>query len=254
MVMTDTSRRTASSLAFDGVSMVFPNGTHALQDVTFQVDAANFVAVVGASGCGKSTLLRIAAGLTDATAGKVRVAGAGNVGFVFQEPTLLPWRTVQGNVELPGELHGLPKEDRQQRAAEAIDLVGLTGFERHHPAQLSGGMKMRVSLARALTMKPEVALFDEPFGALDEITRTRLNDELLRLFALAGFAALFITHSIPEAVYLADRVLVMSERPGHLLGEVEVPFGYPRSPEIRFDRAFAQVAGQVSALLKEAHA
>jgi NitT/TauT family transport system ATP-binding protein len=216
------------------------------------VRSAEFVVIVGPSGCGKSTLLRIASGLESATAGTVRVGGT-QLGYVFQDATLLPWRTVRGNVELLGELHDLPKEERQGRATEAIQLVGLTGFERNHPKQLSGGMRMRVSLARALTMKPEVFLFDEPFASLDEITRTRLNDELLSLFSVEGFAGLFVTHSIPEAVYLASRVLVMSGRPGRILGEVPVPFPYPRSPELRFDPEFASVAGQVSKLLREAH-
>jgi NitT/TauT family transport system ATP-binding protein len=247
------ARRTTEALAFDRVSMVFPNGTHALQDVSFQVDWGEFAAIVGPSGCGKSTLLRIASGLETATGGRLRVGGA-NLGFVFQDATLLPWRTVQGNVELLGELHGLTKEERKKRADEAINVVGLNGFELNHPKQLSGGMRMRVSLARTLTLKPEVALFDEPFGALDEITRGRLNVELLRLFMLERFAGLFVTHSIPEAVFLAGRVLVMSGRPGRILGEVAVPFGYPRTPELRFAPEFASVAGQVSALLREGHA
>jgi NitT/TauT family transport system ATP-binding protein len=253
MAVREAPATTTSALSFDRVSMVFPNGTHALQDVTFAVRRAEFVVTVGPSGCGKSTLLRIASGLTPETAGRVEVDGS-DLGFVFQDATLLPWRTVQANVELLGELHDLPKEERQRRAAEAISLVGLQGFEDNYPKQLSGGMRMRVSLARALTMKPGVFLFDEPFGALDEITRTRLNDELLRLFAHEGFAGLFVTHSIPEAVYLASRVIVMSGRPGRILGEVAVPFGYPRSHELRFDAEFASVAGQVSALLREGHA
>jgi NitT/TauT family transport system ATP-binding protein len=253
MAVTEASRATAQALAFAGVSMTFPNGTQALQHVSFDVGWAELVAIVGPSGCGKSTILRIASGLTSASSGTVKLGGKG-LGYVFQDATLLPWRTVQANVELLGELQGLSKDERQKRAAEAIELVGLRGFERNHPKQLSGGMRMRVSLARALTMKPEVFLFDEPFAALDEITRTRLNDELLRLFGLEGFAGLFITHSIPEAVYLAKRVLVMSERPGRIVGEVQVPFGYPRAPEVRFDAAFAAVAGRVSGLLREAHA
>jgi NitT/TauT family transport system ATP-binding protein len=253
MAVTEVPRRTADALAFQDVSMVFPNGTHALQSVSFQVSWGEFVAVVGPSGCGKSTLLRIAAGLENATGGRVRGGGT-NLGFVFQDATLLPWRTVQANVELLGELHGLSKEERARRAEDAIKVVGLKGFERNRPNQLSGGMRMRVSLARTLTMKPEVALFDEPFGALDEITRGRLNDELLRLFMLERFAGLFVTHSIPEATFLASRVLVMSGRPGRVLGEVKVPFGYPRPPELRFDPEFAHVAGQVSSLLREGHA
>jgi NitT/TauT family transport system ATP-binding protein len=252
MALTEARRATAEALAFDRVSMVFPNGTAALQDVSFQVDWGEFVVIVGPSGCGKSTLLRIASGLEKATAGRVRVGGT-NLGFVFQDPTLLPWRTVQTNVELLGELHGLDKDDRRIRADEAIEVVGLKGFERNHPKQLSGGMRMRVSLARTLTMKPEVALFDEPFGALDEITRGRLNDELLRLFLLERFAGLFVTHSIPEAVFLASRVVVMSGRPGRVLGEVTVPFDYPRATELRFDPEFAKVAGQVSRFLREGH-
>jgi NitT/TauT family transport system ATP-binding protein len=252
MAVTEAARRTVNALAFRDVSMVFPNGTHALQDVSFEVNWGEFVAIVGPSGCGKSTLLRIASGLEQATGGKVQVGGT-NLGFVFQDATLLPWRTVQANVELLGELHGLSKEERAQRADEAIRVVGLKGFERNHPKQLSGGMRMRVSLARTLTMKPEVALFDEPFGALDEITRGRMNDELLRLFMLEQFAGLFVTHSIPEATFLASRVLVMSGRPGRILGEVKVPFAYPRPPELRFDPEFAKVAGQVSVMLRSGH-
>jgi len=253
MAVKEAKRSTTHALSFDDVSMVFPNGTHALEDVTFQVEWAEIVATVGPSGCGKSTLLRLASGLERASAGKVTVGGS-QLGYVFQDPTLLPWRTVQDNVELLGELHGLPKEQRQGRTADAIALVGLEGFEGHHPKQLSGGMRMRVSLARSLTLQPEVFLFDEPFAALDEITRARLGDELLRLFAHEGFAGLFVTHSIHEAVYLAGRVVVMSGRPGRILGEVPVPFGYPRSPELRFDPDFAVVAGKVSKLLMEAYA
>jgi NitT/TauT family transport system ATP-binding protein len=252
VAVTDTPRATADALDFGDVSMTFANGTRALTDVSFRVGWAELVAIVGPSGCGKSTLLRIASGLETASSGRVEVGGR-QLGYVFQDATLLPWRTVQGNVELLGELHGLAKEELARRAAEAIGLVSLGGFEKHYPKQLSGGMRMRVSLARSMTLKPEVFLFDEPFAALDEITRTRLNDELLRLFALQGFAGLFVTHSIPEAVYLAGRVMVMSGRPGRILGEVVVPFGYPRAPDLRFTPEFGEVAGQVSKLLREAY-
>jgi NitT/TauT family transport system ATP-binding protein len=252
VAVTDAPRRTAHALDFEDVSMVFANGTRALTEVSFRVGWAELVAIVGPSGCGKSTLLRIASGLETATAGRVGVGGR-ELGYVFQDPTLLPWRTVQGNIELLGELHGLSKEEREKRAAEAIGMVSLTGFEKHYPKQLSGGMRMRVSLARSMTLKPEVFLFDEPFAALDEITRTRLNDELLRLFTQGDFAGLFVTHSIPEAVYLAGRVLVMSGRPGRMLGEVVVPFEYPRNPDLRFTPAFGEVAGRVSKLLREAY-
>ena len=172
---------------------------------------------------------------------------------MFQDPTLLQWRTVLGNIELLAELDGMGKNARRLRAAETVDLVGLRGFEEKYPKQLSGGMKMRASLARSLVLDPKVFLFDEPFGALDEITRERLNDELLALFQREGFASLFITHSIYEAVFLSTRVLVMSARPGRIVGDFEVPFKYPRSPELRFDPAFAQLSGEVSHALRGAH-
>lgn len=234
------------------MSMVFPDGTHALRETTFDVRPGEFVTVVGPSGCGKSTLLRIASGLTKATGGFVSVE-PGNVGYVFQDATLLQWRTVQKNVELLAELEGIDKEERARRAAENIALVGLEGFEKKYPKQLSGGMKMRCSLARSLVMDPTVFLFDEPFGALDEITREKLNDELLSLFQRKGFAALFITHSIYEAVFLSTRVLVMSARPGRIVGDFKIPFAYPRSPELRFEAEFAELSGQVSHALRGAH-
>ena len=247
----DSPRPDHGGLAFDRVSMVFSDGTAALEEVTFSVRPGELVSIVGPSGCGKSTLLRVASGLTKATSGDVTV-DTGRVGFVFQDPTLLPWRTALGNAELLLELHGVPRRQRRERAMEAIRAVGLEGFETYHPNRLSGGMKMRTSLARWLTIEPRVFLFDEPFGALDEITRERLNEELLRLFQQRGFAAVFVTHSIFEAVFLASRVLVMSPRPGRIVTEVAVPFGYPRSPELRFDPAMAALAGEVSAALRQA--
>jgi len=241
----------ATTLSFDDVSMVFPDGTHALSGISFSVGAGEFVTVVGPSGCGKSTLLRIASGLTLHTSGTLHVDRE-HLAYVFQDPTLLPWRTVEKNVELVAELHGLPKAERLARARNAIELVGLGGFESKYVKQLSGGMKMRASLARSLVLDPNLFLFDEPFGALDEITRERLNDELLRLFLSENFAGLFITHSVSEAVFLSTRVLVMSPRPGRIVADVAVPFGYPRAPELRFQPEFAALAGEVSALLREA--
>ncbi len=240
------------ALRFDRVGKVFPDGTQALTDVSFTVMPGEFVSVVGPSGCGKSTLLRIAAGLTEATSGRYEV-GPGNLGYVFQDATLLPWRTVQRNIELFCELQGVRKAERSRVAAEAIDLVGLTGFEKHYPLSLSGGMKMRASLARSLTLKPSVFLFDEPFGAIDEITRDRLNMELMRLFELEHFAGLFITHSINEAVFLSTRVEVMSARPGHIIGRFDVPFAYPRQQVLRYEPAFAEVTGAINHALREAH-
>jgi NitT/TauT family transport system ATP-binding protein len=242
-----------AALRFDGVSKTFPDGTEALERVSFAIEPGEFVTVVGPSGCGKSTLLRLAAGLDEATDGSCLVDRA-NLGYVFQEATLLPWRTVRGNVELIAELHDRPRSERHQLAQDAIELVGLAGFEQHYPAQLSGGMRMRVSLARSLVMQPRVFLFDEPFGALDEITRERLNEETLNLFSRERFAGLFITHSISEAVFLSTRVLVMSARPGRIVASHDVPFDYPRQPELRFDPAFAELCGQVSNDLRGAHA
>ncbi|MFN0090884.1 MAG: ABC transporter ATP-binding protein [Acidimicrobiales bacterium] len=241
------------SLRFDRVAKTFPDGTEALAEVSFTVRRGEFVTIVGPSGCGKSTVLKLATGLLPASGGEIELADD-NVGYVFQDPTLLPWRTVQRNVELLGELHGLARGERRRLAAAAIELVGLTGFERHHPRRLSGGMRMRVSLARSLTLDPRLFLFDEPFGAVDEITRERLQDEVLRLFLTRRFGGLFITHSINEAVYLSTRVLVMSARPGRIISEHPVPFGYPRPADLRFDPAFARLTGEVSAALREGHA
>jgi len=243
---------TAPALSFNKISMVFPDGTHALGETNFDVRPGEFVTVVGPSGCGKSTLLRIASGLTKASGGFIS-KDPGHIGYVFQDATLLQWRTVQRNVELLAELEGIDKAERARRAAENIALVGLNGFETKYPKQLSGGMKMRCSLARSLVMDPQVFLFDEPFGALDEITREKLNDELLNLFQRKGFAALFITHSIYEAVFLSTRVLVMSARPGRIVGDFKVPFAYPRAPELRFEPEFAELTGQVSHALRGAH-
>ncbi|KQO08683.1 ABC transporter ATP-binding protein [Agreia sp. Leaf244] len=243
---------TTELLNFSDVAMTFPNGTTALSGVDLTVKKGEFVTVVGPSGCGKSTLLRIASGLTPATAGETHVATK-RIGYVFQDATLLPWRTVQANVELLAELNGIPKKTRVSKAAEAIELVGLKGFEKHLPKTLSGGMRMRASLARSLTLDPELFLFDEPFGALDEITRERLNDELIKLFTEQQFAGLFITHSVSEAVYLSTRVVVMSGRPGKIVETFDVPFAYPRDPEIRFTPEFAELAGEVSHALREGH-
>jgi NitT/TauT family transport system ATP-binding protein len=243
----------APALSFNGVSMVYPDGTHALSETSFDVRPGEFVTVVGPSGCGKSTLLKIASGLNKPTTGSVDVDRS-KVGYVFQDATLLQWRNVQRNVELLAELEGVPKADRTRRAAEAISLVGLDGFERKYPKQLSGGMKMRASLARSLVLDPSVFLFDEPFGAVDEITRERLNDEVIALFARKGFAGLFITHSISEAVFLSTRVLVMSARPGRLVADFPVDFAYPRVPDLRFEPEFAQLSGEISHALRGAHA
>ena len=247
-----TSVTTTGALAFDGIGMTFPDGTEALRHITFSVDKGEFITVVGPSGCGKSTLLRIASGLLEPTAGSVEV-DRDRLGYVFQDATLLPWRTVRQNVELLAELHGIDSAERRRLSTEAIKLVGLNGFENHYPKSLSGGMKMRTSLARTLTLKPPVFLFDEPFGAVDEITREYLNEETLRLFQSEGFAGLFITHSIREAVFMSTKVYVMSARPGRIVATLDVPFSYPRQPELRFDPDFARLSGEVSQALRGSH-
>ena len=245
--------RAATNLRFADVGKTYPDGTVALTGVDLEVRQGDFVSVVGPSGCGKSTLLRLASGLEDPTSGTLEVDQT-SLAYVFQDATLLPWRTVEQNVRLLGELHGLGTAETRRRAAEAIELVGLRGFEKHRPHQLSGGMRMRASLARSLTLQPSVFLFDEPFGALDEISRERLNDELIQLFVSQGFAGLFITHSISEAVYLSTEVLVMSGRPGRILGRVTVPFPTPREPSVRYTPEFADVCAELSELLRGASA
>lgn len=241
-----------AALSFRNVSMTFPDGTQALEDVSFDVAKGDFVTIVGPSGCGKTTILRIAAGLLTQTSGSVEVDRE-HLGYVFQDATLLPWRTVRQNVELLTELGGFEADERSKLAIDAIALVGLAGFEDHYPNALSGGMQMRASLARTLTLEPPVFLFDEPFGAVDEITRARLNEETLALFARQQFAGLFITHSISEAVFLSTRVLVMSSRPGTIVASFDVGFDYPRSPNLRFDPAFAELSGRISQSLTTGH-
>lgn len=239
----------APLLRLADVGMRFADGTAALDGVDISVSAGEFVAVVGPSGCGKSTLLRLAAGLGRATAGSVR-RETPDLAYVFQDPALLPWRSVRANVELAAELRGLAKPERCRRAREALELVGLEQFAEHRPSALSGGMRMRASLARSLTLRPDLFLFDEPFGALDEITRQRMGDEVARLFETRGFGAVFVTHSVSEAVFLSTKVIVLSGRPGRVIGEFAVPFDHPRRSELRFEEPFARLTGAVSACLR----
>lgn len=241
---------TNAALAFDQVSVRFPDGVQALEDVSLSLKTGEFVSIVGPSGCGKSTLLRVASGLMQQTAGDVWVDRK-QLGYTFQDATLLPWRKVLGNVELLMELRGYAPAERQKIALEQIEMVGLSGFEGYYPKSLSGGMRMRVSLARSLALNPNVFLFDEPFGALDEITRERLNDELIALYLKQGFSGLFITHSIAEAVYLSSKVAVMSKRPGRIVEVFDVGFAYPREPDLRYTPEFSALCGQISKSLRE---
>jgi NitT/TauT family transport system ATP-binding protein len=232
----------------------FYYGTHqALKRVSIAFQEHAVTAIIGPSGCGKSTLLRLVSGLDRATAGTVNVAPC-RLGYVFQDPTLLPWRNVRRNVELPAELRGLPRVERRRRAAEAIALVGLEEFARHRPRTLSGGMRMRVSLARALTMSPSLFLFDEPFGALDAISRERLGDELQALYADRRFAAVYVTHAVSEAICLSSRVLVMGARGGDIVADVPVPLPFPRPPEARYASELAGIAAEVHAHLRSGSA
>lgn len=237
-------------LVFRGTCLTFPDGTEAVRSVDLDVRRGEFVSLIGPSGCGKSTLLRIASGLLEPTNGEL-TCDQKDIGYVFQDPTLLPWRTVQGNVELFAELHGMPRQERAARAAEVLELVGLTGSESKFPKMLSGGMRSRVSMARSLLLHPSLFLFDEPFAAIDEITRERLNDQLIQLFVLERFAGVFVTHSISEACFLASRVVVMTKRPASVFSVVDVPFSYPRSAELRFDKDFVEITKQVSTLLRQ---
>jgi NitT/TauT family transport system ATP-binding protein len=210
-----------------------------LDDVSFQVQETEFLCLVGPSGCGKTTLLKLIAGLQQPTSGHIRLAGrdvhrpSRQVGFVFQEPTLMAWRTVRENVMLPLELNGSGKERAGQKAETMLDLVGLTGFEDAYPAQLSGGMAQRVALARALVHDPQLLLLDEPFGALDALTRERMGRELLRIWRASRKTVVLVTHSVPEAVFLADRVLVLGPRPATIVAEVPVDLPRPRTQTVR---------------------
>jgi NitT/TauT family transport system ATP-binding protein len=246
----DVKAEHAGGISVDGVSKTFPDGTVALTPTSLQVGEGRFVSVVGPSGCGKSTLLRVIAGLTGATSGGCTTPTGASRAFVFQDATLLPWRTVRSNAQLLLELEGFSKSEREERAAKALELVSLTGFERSYPRNLSGGMKMRLSLARALALRPKLFLMDEPFSALDELTRETLQDELLRIWESEGFTALFVTHNLYEAVYLSNRVIVMSARPGRVIADIDVPLPYPRTPDMRQTPEFNAISAKVSAALR----
>jgi NitT/TauT family transport system ATP-binding protein len=237
-------------ISADDICLSYPDSTEALRGVTLQIAEHEFVALVGPSGCGKSTLLRVLSGLQTQTSG-VLSSTTSDVGFVFQDPTLLPWRSTLRNIETLLELRGVDAKERKARARLALDSVGLHDSAHKYPRQLSGGMKMRASLARTLVTNPSLLLLDEPFAAVDEFTRESLNDDLLAMFASARFSAIFVTHSISEAVYLSQRVIIMSPRPGTIAHQIHVPFEYPRTPALRYSAEFANCCGQIAALLRE---
>jgi NitT/TauT family transport system ATP-binding protein len=250
-------------IGVDGVSLVYRakgSAVHALDRVSFGASAGEFIALVGPSGCGKSTLVKLVSGLIPPTGGAIRVNGAPvqgptpSIGIVFQNPVLMAWRTTLRNILLQIEIRGLDVAKYHATAQELIRLVGLEGFEHAYPHQLSGGMQQRVGLCRALIHDPDLLLMDEPFGALDALTREQMNDELQRIWMERRKTVLFITHSISEAVYLADRVLVMSPRPGRLVGEVAVALERPRTVASTERQEFAQLTRRVRQHLNSASA
>ena len=245
----------AGAVEVRNVGKVFKTSTQdvvALQDISLEVRPGHFVVLVGPSGCGKSTLLMMLAALLQQSSGTITINGApisqpdpDRVGVVFQEPSLFPWLTAEENVEFPLALRGVAKPERRARAQDALTLVGLDGFGRRHPHELSGGMKQRVSIARGLVQDPPVLLMDEPFAALDEQTRMTMGDELLRIWAATGKTVVFVTHSLTEAVYLADEVIVMSARPGRIVDRLQVPLPRPRTYDMLSGDAFGSLRDRI---------
>ncbi len=238
-------------LSLSHIAKHFPNGTRALSGLSFTIDDGAFVSLLGPSGCGKSTALRIIAGLLPPDGGSIAWQGTRpELGFVFQEPTLMPWATALTNVRLPLDLQKIPRAQADARAAAALARIGLGGFAHAYPRELSGGMRMRVSIARALAAQPRVLLMDEPFAALDEPSRAALNDDLLRLWREDGLTVIFVTHSVSESAYLSQRVLVMTPRPGRIAADIALPSGR----RDRLSPQFLESQRQVSAALEKAAA
>jgi len=247
-----------NAVSIKGVSKQFKGGTTALQDIDLEVEHGEFISLIGPSGCGKSTLLRVIGDLVSPTAGHVTVNGKTahqarldrDYGIVFQDAVLYDWRTVAKNIALPLELARWDRGRRTAKVKEMLELVELSGFEHHYPWQLSGGMQQRVSIARALAFEPALLLMDEPFGALDEMTRERLNLELLSIWQQLGSTVVFVTHSISEAVFLSTRVVVMSPRPGRIAGIVDIDLPYPRTVETREAPRYFELVTEVRELLR----
>jgi len=246
-----------------GADKVFANGTRALSPVDLTIRGGEFVTLLGPSGCGKSTLLKMIANLIAPSAGSLGWWQSGfdhvgepgkNLVMVFQDATLMPWARVQRNVRLPLDLAQMARSDADARVAEALALVGLTGFETHYPRQLSGGMQMRVSIARALVTEPNLLLMDEPFGALDEITRNKLDADIIQLWWKKKLTVVFVTHSIYEAIFLSTRIVVMAARPGRVLKNVVIDEPHPRTEGFRVTQKFAAYAKELTELLAEASA
>lgn len=244
-----------TAIAIRNVSKVFNNGVVALKDINLTIEPSDFVSLVGPSGCGKSTLLRIVAGLSDISSGAIQWSDRSlkeQIAFVFQEPALMPWATVRDNVRLPLKLAGISKRNADPAIQKTLELVGLESFAKAYPRQLSGGMKMRVSIARAIVTEPRVLLMDEPFGALDDITRNNLNDELMSLWNQQRPTVLFVTHNIYEAVYLSKRVVVMATSPGRAIAEIAIDEPLPRTEAFRTSERYLQYCRKVGAALSQA--
>jgi NitT/TauT family transport system ATP-binding protein len=244
-----------SRIRLEHVSKRFPSGLHALEDVNLKVAAGEFVSLLGPSGCGKSTVLRLVAGLDLPSSGRVdapalRREAAATTAFVFQDPTLMPWASVFDNVYLPLRLAGRTRKEVAGPVADVLALVGLDDFARSFPSELSGGMRMRASIARALVTQPQVLLMDEPFAALDEVTRNRLNLDLLAWWSARPLSVLFVTHSVFEAAFLSQRVLVMGVRPGHVVTELRIEQPYPRVASFRGSTVFQQACRELSAAIE----
>ena len=242
-------------MTLSGISKTFDSGTQAIAALDLGVRAGEFVSLVGPSGCGKSTALRIIADLIAPTTGSVTWPdGRPEIGFVFQEPTLMPWRSALDNARLPLELKGISRGDAETRSRQALARVGLSEFEKAFPRELSGGMKMRVSIARAIAAEPKLLLMDEPFAALDELTRQSLNDDLLKLAREDGITVIFVTHSVYESAYLSDRVVVMTPRPGRVTADIAIAQPQARTAAYRLTPQFTNAAGKISAALGHAMA
>ncbi|WP_263374868.1 ABC transporter ATP-binding protein [Granulicella aggregans] len=247
---------TVPAIAIDRATKSYGTGTTILKDISLNVARKEFVSIIGPSGCGKSTLLKLVAGLSPITSGTIAVDGMTPtnareiVSFIFQEATLLPWRTVRQNIVLGLELEGMARERRTEKVNEVLQLVGLAHVADSYPRQLSGGMKMRVSIARALATRPQVLLLDEPFAALDEMTRDRINEDLLRLRAEQGWTSLFVTHSVAEAVFLSTRILVLAPHPGRVAHDIAIDLPFPRNEETRSTPAYEQAVVEVSRALR----
>ena len=254
-MMSDPASTSAAIVSLRAVGKTFDSGTVALAGLDLDVRAGEFVSLLGPSGCGKSTALRIVAGLSEPSAGTVAwPQGERRIGFVFQEPTLMPWATVAANVALPLRLAHADGVAADTAVAQSLARVGLADFAGAYPRALSGGMKMRASIARALVTEPDLLLMDEPFAALDEITRFRLNNDLLTLWQSLRRTVVFVTHSVFESVYLSQRILVMSPRPGHVVAEIVIPAAYPRDEQFRTSAEYAGYCRQVAQALATAMA